>query len=187
MELKRNLAGLGPSPHQKQTSMMQPFINISKASTPVRTRLVPPHAQPSPSPITNNKLVANIQKSPNNKENHHANHHRPEGEGTLFRSGKQFDAENRINLSPILSLNRKLTEGPRFQPKKSLTPEGHKVIADYEGYGPDKRSTFESNFNSLGSMNDSKGSSNYSSASNLRGSNCFKALIDNRAKSPNRF
>ena len=39
-------------------------------------------------------------------------------------------------------------------------------------------------------MNDSKGIVNYNSATNLnnlRGSNCFKALIETRNKSPNRF
>jgi hypothetical protein len=46
---------------------MQPFINISKASTPVRTRVVPPASQMNSTPISVNKIVGNVHKSPNNK------------------------------------------------------------------------------------------------------------------------
>ena len=56
--------------------------------------------------------------------------------------GTQLEAENRINLSPVLALNRKLNEGPRYPSKKSLTPEGHKVIDDYEGYGNNSKEAF---------------------------------------------
>lgn len=67
MELKRNPLGqLTPNQH-KQSQIMQPFINISKASTPVRTRVVPPGSQMNSTPINLNKIVGNLHKSPNNK------------------------------------------------------------------------------------------------------------------------
>ena len=66
-----------------------------------------------------------------------------------------------------------------------MTPENHKKIDDYEGF--DKRGNIDKKFNTLTSMNESKGITNYNSTTNLRGSNCFKALIDSRNKSPNRF
>jgi hypothetical protein len=134
-----------------------------------------------------NKIINNIHKSPNNKENFHSNVYRTEGNamGLLSNgknSGNTGEGDNRINLSPILALNRKLNEGPKHYSKKSLTPEGHKVVEEYE-----RRVNFEQKANTLGSMHDSKGMVNYNSASNLRGSNCFKALIENRNKSPNRL
>ena len=36
-------------------------------------------------------------------------------------------------------------------------------------------------------MNDSKGKNFMSNTTNLRGSNCFKALIENRNRSPNKL
>lgn len=83
------------------------------------------------------------------------------------------EGENKINLSPILALNKKLTEGPKYMTKKSLTPEHYKSNEDYEGYGLDNRG----NINTLTSLNDSRAKVNYNSTSNLRGSNCFKTLI----------
>ena len=65
MEIKRN-----PMPQtytNKQNNLMQPFLNISKASTPVRTRVMNTHGQPNSTPISINKIVGNIHKSPNNK------------------------------------------------------------------------------------------------------------------------
>lgn len=106
---------------------------------------------------------------------------------------KQSNCENRINLSPILALNRKLNEGPKYKGKKSLTPEVHKNLTeDYEGYDNESTGKQQTSFGfgTLSSLNDSKGMVNYNSASNLnnlRGSNCFKALIESRNKSPNRF
>lgn len=44
----------------------------------------------------------------------------------------------------------------------------------------------EKNYTSNTSLHDSKGT-NFNSTTNLRGSNCFKALIENRCKSPNRL
>ena len=102
-------------------------------------------------------------------------------------SGLINNGENRINLSPILALNKKLDEGPKFLPKKSLTPDRQKTNEDYGGYGQQSRTKFQRNFNTQASISDSKGSNNYNSTTNLRGSNCFKALIENRCKSPNRF
>jgi len=90
-----------------------------------------------------------------------------------------------------LALNRKLNEGPRYNSKKSLTPEAHnKIIQEYGGHEHDSRDKPSGNFSKIGSLNDSKGMVNYNSASslnNIRGSNCFKALIETRNKSPNRF
>ena len=97
------------------------------------------------------------------------------------------EGENKINLSPIYALNKRLHEGPKFQSKKSMTPENHKqnFNEDYEGY--ERRGKCDIKFNTQGSLNDSKSMVNYNSTTNLRGSNCFKALIENRTKSPNRF
>jgi len=85
--------------------------------------------------------------------------------------------ETKINLSPIYALNKRLHEGPTFQSKKSMTPESHKpnYNEDYEGF--DRRGKCDKKFNTQGSLNESKSAANYSSSSNLRGSNCFKALI----------
>ena len=46
-------------------------------------------------------------------------------------SGLINNGENRINLSPILALNKKLDEGPKFLYKKSLTPDRQKTNEDY--------------------------------------------------------
>lgn len=78
MELKRNPMGQIPQNHQKQSHLMQPFINISKASTPVRTRVVPTGSQMNSTPISINKIAGNLHKSPNNKENHHSNYRKTE-------------------------------------------------------------------------------------------------------------
>jgi hypothetical protein len=71
MEIKRNPMTQVYS--QKQNNLMQPLLNISKASTPVRTRVLNPHAQPNSTPINFNKIAGNVHKSPNNKENYHSN------------------------------------------------------------------------------------------------------------------
>ena len=67
MEIKRNPLGNQPASQTKQGSLMQPLINISKASTPVRTRLVGGSGQPNSTPISMNKLAGTLNKSPNNK------------------------------------------------------------------------------------------------------------------------
>lgn len=67
MELKRNQVGQFPQSTTKQTSLIQPFINISKASTPVRTRVIPPGSQPNNTPVNVNKIIGQLHKSPNNK------------------------------------------------------------------------------------------------------------------------
>lgn len=67
MEIKRNPMSQIPQNNPKQSHLMQPFINISKASTPVRTRVIAPGSQMNSTPISINKIVGNIHKSPNNK------------------------------------------------------------------------------------------------------------------------
>lgn len=42
--------------------------------------------------------------------------------------------EKRINLSPVLSVNKKINEGPKPPGKKSLTPQSVK-IEEYDTYG----------------------------------------------------
>jgi len=89
MEIKRN--PMGQAYHQKQSNLMQPFLNISKASTPVRTRVVNPHVQPNSTPISVSKIVGNIHKSPNNKENYRSNTYKTERYLLLlFSTSKNF-------------------------------------------------------------------------------------------------
>ena len=83
MELKRNPLANAPLNQPKQTQLVQPLLNISKASTPVRTRVVGTAGQANSTPISINKIVGNIHKSPNNKENYRLNMQRTEGY-TLF-------------------------------------------------------------------------------------------------------
>ena len=78
MEMKRNPMGQMQPNQLKQSNLMQPFINISKASTPVRTRVVAGGTQLNSTPININKIVGNIHKSPSNKENMPANRHKYE-------------------------------------------------------------------------------------------------------------
>ena len=129
------------------------------------------------------------------------NHYKVEPSSKVDLPAKVFsgqgDNQNKINLSPILALNRKLNEGPRQPVKKCLTPENHKANEDYEGYTREEIVTFQKNFashnasqHSLNDSKGSKGSSNFNSTTNmtnLRGSNCFKALIENRCKSPSKL
>jgi hypothetical protein len=42
--------------------------------------------------------------------------------------------EKRINLSPVLSINKKINEGPKPLGKKSLTPQSVK-LEEYDSYG----------------------------------------------------
>jgi hypothetical protein len=80
----------------------------------------------------------------------------------------------------VLALNRKLNEGPQNFNKKSFTPEVHKAIEDYEGFSNDGMGQLDRNYATLNMLNDSKGQNNFSNTTNftnLRGSNCFKALI----------
>ena len=67
MEIKRNPLGHQPASQPKTGTLMQPLINISKASTPVRTRLVGGSGQPNSTPISINKMVGTLPKSPSNK------------------------------------------------------------------------------------------------------------------------
>jgi len=65
--------------NNKQTSLIQPFITISKASTPVRTRLIGATNQMNSTPVNISKIGAYIHKSPNNKENYFSNQVKMEG------------------------------------------------------------------------------------------------------------
>jgi hypothetical protein len=93
MDHKRNL--LGNNHHIKNSNLMQPLIVISKASTPIRTRVVTgasPINQASinsspinhhnnnglnSTPVNSNKLFA-MHRSPNNKENNNSNQYKQE-------------------------------------------------------------------------------------------------------------
>ena len=67
MELKRNPLSQAPLNQSKQGTLMQPLLNISKASTPVRTRVIGGTSQANSTPISINKIAGNLHKSPNNK------------------------------------------------------------------------------------------------------------------------
>ena len=72
-----------------------------------------------------------------------------------------------------------------MQQKKSLTPEGPKAIQDYEDYanGPTDK-----NYQTLnGSKGQQNGFSSTTNFSNLRSSNSFKNLIENRCKTPTKL
>ena len=73
MEIKRNPVGQMTLNQSKAGHLMQPLLNISKASTPVRTRVVVGTPQPNSTPISINKIAGNLHKSPNNKENYRNN------------------------------------------------------------------------------------------------------------------
>jgi hypothetical protein len=112
MELKRNPMGQFPPTGSKQSTLIQPFINISKASTPVRMRVIPPGSQLNSTPVSINKIVGQMHKSPNNKENFQNNLPKNDvfakNDFSSKMHGARNDQENRVNLSPILALNRKL-------------------------------------------------------------------------------
>lgn len=74
MEFKRNYSSNIHQPESKQNLLIQPLLNIAKASTPVRTRIVKPNSQMNSTPVNVHKIV-NIKKSttPTNKENDHTN------------------------------------------------------------------------------------------------------------------
>ena len=76
MDIKRSPLNQSPFNRPKQTNLMQPFINISKASTPVRTRLVATGSQMNSTPVNINKMTGNVPKSPSNKENFQSNQHK---------------------------------------------------------------------------------------------------------------
>jgi hypothetical protein len=67
MEIKRNPLANQTQNQQKQGTLMQPLINISKASTPVRTRLVGGATPANSTPISINKIAGTLHRSPHNK------------------------------------------------------------------------------------------------------------------------
>jgi hypothetical protein len=74
MDIKRNSASNNTLFNSKTNNLIQPLISISKASTPVRTRIIGSHSQLNSTPINFNKVGITSNKSPNNKENHNGNH-----------------------------------------------------------------------------------------------------------------
>ncbi len=70
MEFKRNYTSHIQQSQVKTSPLIQPLLNIAKASTPVRTRIVKPGSQMNSTPINLHK-IGNPVKSPglNNKEN----------------------------------------------------------------------------------------------------------------------
>ena len=73
MEFKRNIPPHIQPPNNKTSPLIQPLLNIAKASTPVRTRIVKPGSQMNSTPINIHK-IGNPPKSPlSNKENSETN------------------------------------------------------------------------------------------------------------------
>lgn len=116
MDLKRNIPSKIQPPSQfKTTQAVNPLLNIANASTPVRTRVVKPSSQLNSTPVNTNKIGV-PSKSPtiSNKEN-------DEGNTKAAKKPKMF--EKNINLSPIMALNRKMSEAPVYE-QRSFTPTG---------------------------------------------------------------
>lgn len=75
MQAKRNSASNSSLFNNKTNNLIQPLISISKASTPLRTRIVGTNnTQLNSTPINFNKVSISNNKSPNNKENFNSNH-----------------------------------------------------------------------------------------------------------------
>lgn len=70
MEFKRNYSSNIQQSQVKTSPLIQPLLNIAKASTPVRTRIVKPGSQMNSTPINVHK-IGHPNKSPalTNKEN----------------------------------------------------------------------------------------------------------------------
>lgn len=79
MEVKRNQMSHINLNNNKQTNLIQPLLTISKASTPVRTRIIGGNSQMNSTPINIHKINPQIHKSPNNKENFQSNYIKVEG------------------------------------------------------------------------------------------------------------
>ena len=75
MEFKRNFSSNIQSNQGKSSPLIQPILNIAKASTPVRTRVVKGGSQMNSTPVNIHK-IGNLTKSPtiSNKENDNHNH-----------------------------------------------------------------------------------------------------------------
>lgn len=63
MEFKRNYSSNIQQSQVKTSPLIQPLLNIAKASTPVRTRIVKPGSQLNSTPVNVHKL-GNTTKSP---------------------------------------------------------------------------------------------------------------------------
>ena len=106
MELNRKFSSNIQLPSQMRAAQLtNPLASISKASTPVRTRVIKPSSQMNSTPVNPHKFGVPV-RSPvaSNKEN-------DEGNTKIAKKPKMF--EKNINLSPIMALNRKMSEGPR--------------------------------------------------------------------------
>ena len=70
MEFKRNYSSNFQPNQGKSSPLIQPILNIAKASTPVRTRIVKAGTQMNSTPVNIHK-IGNLTKSPtlSNKEN----------------------------------------------------------------------------------------------------------------------
>ena len=73
MEFKRNYSSNIHQPETKQNLLIQPLLNIAKASTPVRTRIVKPSSQINSTPLNPHKIISIKSNTPTNKENDHSN------------------------------------------------------------------------------------------------------------------
>ena len=74
MQAKRNSVSNSSLFNSKTNNLLQPLISISKASTPLRTRIIGSNnIQPNSTPINFNKVAVINNKSPNNKENFNNN------------------------------------------------------------------------------------------------------------------
>ena len=70
MQFKRNYSSNIQQSQVKTSPLLQPLLNIAKASTPVRTRIVKPGSQMNSTPVNVHK-IGNPARSPGitNKEN----------------------------------------------------------------------------------------------------------------------
>lgn len=119
MDLKRNYSSnIQPPTQIKANHLVNPIAAITNASTPVRTRVIKPSSQLNSTPVNVHKIGVPA-KTPTilNKQNDSGN--------CKLSLKKPKVTEQNINLSPIMALNRKMSEGPQLQ-YRSFTPTGFK-------------------------------------------------------------
>jgi hypothetical protein len=120
MDLKRNYQSVIQPPTQiKINALLNPLLNITNASTPVRTRVIKPGTQLASTLPCHPKPLSTSRSPLPNKENDELNHN------LVFSKAEPL--KNNINLSPILALNKRLQEGPKLE-LRSLTPPDFKHL-----------------------------------------------------------
>ena len=115
MDLKRiHQAKIQPPTQIKGSHFVNPLLNIANASTPVRTRVVKPSSQLNSTPANYNKIRAPSTSPALSNKGHDENYSKAAKKPRL--------GDKNINLSPIMALNRKMSEGPKLD--RPLTPNG---------------------------------------------------------------